>query len=92
MAVTQAQLEERYRSYVAQVNDTLPADMPDAEREQVLKRALDEALASDLATLEERHKATIIHGADGVVAAGGLHNPEVTHAEELAQIRQSIAA
>ncbi len=92
MAVTQAQLEERYRSYVAQVNDTLPADMPDAEREQVLKRALDEALASDLATLEERHTATIVHGADGVVAAGGAHNPEVTHAEELAQIRQSIAA
>lgn len=91
MAATQEQLEARYRDFLVQFNATLPAEMPDAERELALKKALDDALATDLEDLNTRHQEAIGAQADATLVSVGSA-PTDDHAAALDQIRQSIAA
>ncbi len=91
MAATQEQLEARYREFLVQFNASLPAEMSDAERETALKKALDEALATDLENLSVRHQTEIGAQADATLVSVAA-TPADEHAAALEQIRQSIAA
>lgn len=83
------ELEARYQDYLIRFNASLPTDLTDKKRKEMLLEALSAAVDHDLVTIAEEGEADQKDRSDQITLLEGDHAQHDVNAE-LDKVRQSL--
>jgi len=88
---TKEELEKQYEDYIAKVEASLPADMSEEDREEVVLKALDQFAAQNLASAATKATEDLTHLQDAISASSPAEEDKAAQ-DQITALRKSLEA